>query len=478
MADKGEGRGYELVANQLGSGDVAALCLGGMSPTLGIALSTPFMAASTGIVVPFAYLIGTVGVLAAAYAVLVLSRRSASAGVAFNYLGAIFGKRFGFLAGWLHSGAWLVLVPIVDAVAAVSLSAFLSSFHVTIPWFPLFLLLLAISFLLSYFGVRLSIRTQMFIELGSMLFITVVMLVVLFKGGSGGLSLAPFNPANGTGGIGGIGFGLLFAFSSFQGWEAGASLGKEAKDPHKSVPRGILGAILVSAVFFVIVSYGLASGFGVDHAAQWGKDSTPLGTIASRYTNSGVGSLTNLLVAISAFSDGLAGLALTSRVYHSMSSHGLGLNWLRRVHPRHKTPYAGIIVTAGVGFLLGFAFALPAGELDFTGVLTGANTIAFQLVYLLMAVGALWLFLPQVRNIGTALLRVGVPAVAIVLLGYAIYGSTYPPPPFPLNLAAPVFAVWVVIGLVLMYVIRNRGTAPTLDDVGPSAGEAEYASVV
>jgi amino acid transporter len=432
------------------------------------------MAASSGIVVPFAYILGTIGVLAAAYAVLVLSRRSASAGVAFSYLGAIFGKQFGFLAGWVHSGAWLVLVPIVDAVAAVSLSAFLASFHVSIPWFPLFLLLLAISFALSYIGVKLSIRTQMVIELGSMLFVMIVMIVVLVRGGHGGLSWKPFDPAGGRGGIGGIGFGLLFAFSSFQGWEAGASLGKEAKDPHKSVPRGILGAILVSSVFFIVVSYGLASGFGVNHAAEWGKDATPLGTIATRYTNSGVGSLTNLLVAISAFSDGLAGLALTSRVYHAMSSHGMGLNWLRRVHPRYRTPYAGIIVTAAVGLVLGFAFALPAGELDFTGILTGANTIAFQLVYLFMAVGALWLFLPQVRTLATALFRVGIPAVAIVLLGYAIYGSTLPPPPYPLNLAAPVFAVWVVIGLVLMYVLRHRGTAPTLDAPESESSDKSY----
>jgi len=463
--------GNELTTNTLGTADVAAMSIGGMSPTLGIALSTPIMAVSTGIVVPFSYLLGTIGVLAAAYAVLMFSRRSASAGVAFSYLGATFGKRVGFIAGWVHSGAWLVLVPVVDAIAAVSLQAFLQSIHVTIPWFPTFLVLLALSFLLSFFGVKLNIRTQMVLELGSMAFIAIIMLIVIVRGGHNGLSLAPFNPTKATGGIGGLGFGLLFAFSSFQGWEAAAALGKEAKDPHRSIPRGILGALLVSAVFFLIVSYGLAVGYGAGNAAVWGKDVVPLGTISTMYTNSAVGAITNLLVAVSAFSDGLAGLALTSRVYHAMSSAGLGVEWLRRVHPLYKTPYGGITVTIVIAALLGIVIGLPFGEENLVGILAGANTIAFQLVYLGIAAAAIWLFLPRVKTVPAALLRIGVPGVAIVLLGYAVYGSTLPPPPFPLNLAAPVFVIWLIIGVVLAYILRGRGTAPTLDVPETDSGQ-------
>ena len=458
-----ENGAYELKINTLGTADVAAMSIGGMSPTLGIALSTPIMAVSTGIVVPFAYVMGTIGVLAAAYGVLMFSRRSASAGVAFSYLGATFGKRVGFVAGWVHSGAWLVLVPVVDAIAAVSLQAFLQSINISIPWFPTFLVLLALSFLLSFYGVKLNIRTQMILELGSMAFITIVMLIVIVRGGHDGLSLAPFNPAKATGGISGLGFGLLFAFSSFQGWEAAAALGKEAKDPHRSIPRGLLGALLVSAVFFLIVSYGLAVGYGASHAAVWGKDAVPLGTISTMYTNSAVGAITNLLVAVSAFSDGLAGLALTSRVYHTMSNAGLGVEWLRRVHPRFNTPYGGLTVTIVVGAVLGLVIGVPFGEVNLVGILAGANTIAFQLVYLGIAAAAIWLFLPRVKSLPTALFRVGIPGVAIVLLGYAIYGSTLPPPPFPLNLAAPVFAAWLIVGIVLAYILRHRGQAPTLD---------------
>jgi amino acid transporter len=303
----------------------------------------------------------------------------------------------------------------------------------------------------------------MVLELGSMAFIAVVMLVVIFKGGAAGQSAAPFNPSSAPKGLTGIGFGLLFAFSSFQGWEAGAALGKEAKDPRRSLPRGLIGAILVSAVFFLITSYAMAIGYGANHAAIWGHDLTPLGTISGRYTTSGIGSATNLLVAISAFSDGLAGLALTSRVYHSMSSAGLGLNWLRRTHKRYQTPYGGLIVTLAIALICGLAIGLPAGEENMVGILAGANTIGFQVVYLAISVAAIWLFLKQVHNLGGVLLRYVVPGVAIVLLGYAIYGSTWPPPAFPLNLAAPAFLVWLLIGIVLAYVLRKRGTAPELD---------------
>lgn len=461
---------YELRSNAVGTADVAAMSIGGMSPTLGIALSTPIMAASIGIAVPFAYVLGTIGVLAAAYGVLVFSRRSNAHGVAFSYIGAVFGKAAGFVAGWLHSGAWLVLVPVVDAIAAVSLQAFLqSAFSVSVSWFPLFLGLLVLSFLLSYYGVRLSVRSQMILELGSMAFIAAVMLVVIVKGGSTGLSAAPFNPSNAPKGLTGIGFGLLFAFSSFQGWEAGAALGKEAKTPRRSLPRGLIGAILVSAVFFLITSYAMAIGYGAHDAAAWGKDLTPLGTISGRFTNSGIGSVTNLLVAISAFSDGLAGLALTSRVYHSMSSAGLGLKWLRRTHKRYQTPYGGLILTLAIALICGLVIGLPAGEQNMVGILAGANTIAFQIVYLAIAVAAIWLFLGKVKTVPGVLLRYVVPVVAILLLGYAVYGSTWPPPVFPLNLAAPAFLLWLLIGVVLAYLVRKRGAAPNLETDASSA---------
>jgi hypothetical protein len=73
------------------------------------------------------------------------------------------------------------------------------------------------------------------------------------------------------------------------------------------------------------------------------------------------------------------------------------------------------------------------------GILAGANAIAFPVVYLAISVAA------------------------IVLLGYADYGWTWPALAFPLNLAVPAFELRPVIGIVLADLMRNRGTAQQLD---------------
>jgi hypothetical protein len=59
--------------------------------------------------------------------------------------------------------------------------------------------------------------------------------------------------------------------------------------------------------------------------------------------------------------------------------------------------------------------------------------------------------------------KVGVPIIAIVLLGFSLYASVWPQPPFPYNLAAPLVIGWGLIGVVIAVIQRRRGEAPTLD---------------
>jgi hypothetical protein len=50
-----------------------------------------------------------------------------------------------------------------------------------------------------------------------------------------------------------------------------------------------------------------------------------------------------------------------------------------------------------------------------------------------------------------------------VLLGFSLYASVWPQPPFPYNLAAPLVIGWGLIGVVIAVIQRRRGEAPTLD---------------
>jgi amino acid transporter len=454
---------HELRKDSVGTLEVAALSFAGLAPTMAMALGTSFAAIQAGAATPLAYLLAMFGSLALAYVVVVFSRRVAASGVAFTWVGAVFGKNPGFVAGWLYAGGWMFATAVVLALSAVSLVALFAQANINVNWFLFFVILLVLAAGLSAYGVKLSLRVQLALELISVAVLFLVMLVVVVKGGDSGNTLAPFNPANSAKGWGGIGFGLIYGFSAFAGFEAGAALGLESKNPRRTIPRAILLSLLISAGFYVFVTYALSIGYGVNHAATWAADGTPLDTITTRYLNGGIASVVDLMVAISAFSAGMGVLALSTRVFYGMAHHGLAPEWVRRTHPVTKTPYIAIIVASVIALVVGAVVGLSAGTGVLIGVLAGANTLAFILIYVVISIAAIWAF-GRGTSVPTALIvKVGIPIVAIVLLAFSFYASIYPPPPFPYNLAAPLVIAWGLIGIVIAFIQRRRGITPVLD---------------
>lgn len=455
---------HELRKDSVGTLEVAALSVAGLAPTMAMALGTSFAAIQAGAAVPLAYLLGMFGSLALAYVIVVFTRRVAASGVAFTWIGAVFGKDLGFVAGWLYAGGWMFATAVVLALSAVNLNAFFNEVaSADINWFILFVILLVIAAGLSMYGVRLSLRVQLGLELVSMLALVVVMLVVVFKGGAAGNTLAPFNPSYSANGWAGIGFGLIYGFSAFAGFEAGAALGLESKNPRRTIPRAIILSLLVSAGFYVFVTYALSIGYGVDHAATWAADGTPLDTITKKYVNGSAASVIDLMVAFSAFSAGMGVLALSTRVFFGMGKHHLAPQWVTRTHPTARTPYVAILVASVVALVVGAVVGLTAGVGDLIGVTAGANTLAFILIYAVICIAAIWAFGRVAKTPAALLVKVGVPIIAIVLLGFSMYASVWPQPPFPFNLAAPLVVAWGLIGVVVLFIQRGRGEAPTLD---------------
>ena len=93
----------------------------------------------------------------------------------------------------------------------------------------------------------------------------ILAVAIIVQGGADGNTLQVFNPGQtslfgvtGGGVLGGILLGILL----FVGFEAAASIGEESSDPHRSIPRAVLGAIAASSVFFVIMAYAMTIGYG------------------------------------------------------------------------------------------------------------------------------------------------------------------------------------------------------------------------
>ena len=97
----------------------------------------------------------------------------------------------------------------------------------------------------------------------------------------------------------GIALGTVLAVGAFVGFESSASLGIEAKNPHRAIPRAILFTALGAGVLYIVSAYAQVLGF--PSPTVLAAESAPLNGLAS---TAGVGWLAyylDLAVAVSAF---------------------------------------------------------------------------------------------------------------------------------------------------------------------------------
>jgi amino acid transporter len=448
---------------RLSSVEASGLSLAGLAPTMAMALGTAFAASEAGPAVPFSYLLAMIGSFSLAYVIVRYARRyDVSSGVAFTYAGRSLGRLAGFLAGWVYVTAWLSGTAVVLAIASVSTQALLARHGANISWFWIFLVLLLIVTAVNYLGVRPSVRLLVALELLSMLTLAGVMIHVLAVGGAGGLSWKPFDPSLSPKGLSGIGYGMIYGFAGFAGFEAAAALGRDSRDPGRVIPRAIVFSLVAAALFFILVTYSLSIGYGVNHAATWASDGAPLDTITGRYSGSTWAQIIDAMVAVSAFSSGLGLMALTSRVLFDIGSHGQAPEVFSRRHSRFATPYVGIAFAAAVALLLALTVGETTDVTTMIGVLAGANTLGLILIYAVLVIGSLvdrheraWAAAAGTAVRATSVL---VPLLALALLGYAFYASLFPRPPFPYSLEPYLVAAGVVLALVGAWILKVRGT--------------------
>lgn len=436
-----------LGGGRLTAFEASGVSVAGLAPTMAMALGTSFAASEAGASVPLCYLFALVGSLALAYVIVRFARRRPGSGLAFTYVDNAFGKTPGFTAGSIYALAWLFAIAVTLAISAVAISSIVAEYHGSVSWYPIFLAELAIALVLNYVGVKPSVRVQVIAEIGSMLAVTAIFAAVLASPHIGSLTLQPFNPSHATKGWGGIGFGMIYGFSGFAGFEGAAALGFETRNPRTGIPRAVLWSLIGSGIFYLFVTYALAIGFGTKGGAAWAGSSAPLATILTKFMGPNWASAVEAMVAVSGFSSGLGLVTLSTRVLHGMSLRGMAPAALRREHPRFRSPTAGVLLVCVVAGILGTILGLVEGSTTLIGFMAGFNTLVLIAVYAAIAAGAFYLFGVK----GGARERwhgIIVPLVAFGLLAYAFYASVIPVPAFPYNLNP-----YLVLGVAVVLVI-------------------------
>jgi APA family basic amino acid/polyamine antiporter len=215
-----------------------------------------------------------------------------------------------------------------------------------------------------------------------------VTVIVLFIGFGvwvvDGANWQPFVPAN-TGQFGQFGWsGVVQAagiiFFAYIGFDAVSTAAQEAKNPQRDMPIGILASLAVCTVLYVAVSAVLTgmvpyAELNTPAPVALALDRHPeLSWLAGWIKLGAIAGMTSVMLVM---------LLGQPRIFYAMSVDGLLPPLFRRVHPTHKTPYVGTLVTGSLAALIAGLFPVTIlGELVSIGTLLAFTTVCIGVLVL------------------------------------------------------------------------------------------------
>ena len=375
------------------------------------------LARELGTAAPVAYLTGAVvmGLVALAFAE--AGRRTARSGGPYAYVEAAFGRYPGFLAGLL---TWLAVVLACAAVAAAlvdSLSTMLPVLRVPVARGSALVLLFAVLAVVNVRGVRAGTRLASAAAIaksaGLLLFVLLAARYIETE------NLDWSWPTD----AGGLGRATVLTMFALAGMEVPLCAGGEIRDPARTVPRALAGALAFVVLLYVtihLVAQGVMGAGLPDSQAP----------LADALAKGGSGGRALLLAvgAVSMFGY-LAGDTLgASRILFAFGRDGLLPRRLAAVHPDTRAPHLAIVVHALAAALLAmtgsFAVLAPIASVAIIVVYLGCCAAAWALtertgclagvVPLLAIAGLLWV---ASHSTGPEFLAVG----AVLLVGSLLY---------------------------------------------------------
>jgi amino acid transporter len=477
--------GITLQNRVLSFPEVLAQSVANMAPSAAMALLPLFVFLDAGNGAWLSFGLSLVVLLVVAYCASIFATRINSAGSFYVWVTRALGPGAGSAAGW-----GLVLGYLFTGVACVlGFEIYGDNFLVGFGLSPGNHVVRAILYvaggvlpgIMAVSDIKISQRLAFILESCSVTII-LVLCVAVFVHNGGVLDHAQLSLKGG--GAGGIVVGMVLAIFAFVGFESAGSLGQEARDPAKSVPRAIMWSCGIVGVFYLVVVYAQVYGFG----ASFGKASAPLPQLAGVVGLGWLGHFIAIGITCSMFACSLACLTAGSRMLLSFGRDGLLPRVFTHTSRHTKAPSVAIWAVAIPMTVIPVAY-IAAGSSD--AVLSSVEgtlaTYGFMLAYALVALAApIYLHkLSESKALAWILGLLG--AVTMLFVFYvnwiptAIPNDVFPALTGTYKALPYVFIVWTAVGLVWYFVIKFtkpevvRSAATWGDAVDPAAAAEEAA---
>ena len=240
-----------------------------------------------------------------------------------------------------------------------------------------------------------------------------------------------------------------FQFRRF--WSA-TTLGAEAHNPLKTIPRAVILSAILAGLFFTVCAYAEVLGF---HTAgqDLGNSQAPMRLLARVAGVPVLGLLIDIGALISLFAGTLERITAAARVLLLMSHDGLAHGALRATHIQNQTPGRAIVVTGTAAVL---PVAVLAARRERVGCLRLDGFVAtygFIVAYALVCI-ALPRYLRD-RGVFRYTARI-ISLAACVAMVLALLGNLYPVPEGPYGKLPLVYLAYLGAGLLWYKLSGNK----------------------
>jgi amino acid transporter len=446
---------YGLHAGALGPIETLAQSVSAVAPSTTPSLTIPLVFALAGNATWFVYLLATVAMLLVGFCVSRFARLSASPGSLYTYTANALPPVFGVTAAWALLIAYLATGASV-AGGALYYATVLGQqfFHWAPPAIPTLAVVCAVAGWIAYRDVKLSAELMLWIEVISVSLILIVLLVLVFHFGLQ-FDLDQFRLKGVT--LSSLGPALVLSIFSFVGFESATTLGAEARNPLRTIPRAVLQCALLAGVFFMLCSYSEVLGFR-GMSGKLSETTSPLHLLAGRVGVSPLGVAIDMGAFISMFACVLACTTAAARLLMRMAHGRLLPALFERTSRQHRTPTAAVLASAGLmlaGTLLmslrnvtGSDMYDLLGSLSVFGFLTAYALVALALPFARSALG---------QHSHTVAVVSVITVIVMVLIGVFDVRSSSD----PAHARIPwIYLAYIIAGIAVYLLRRKKAVLP------------------
>ncbi|MGJ9411754.1 APC family permease [Aeromicrobium sp. CF4.19] len=314
------------LARRLGTGDAVLIGLGSMIGAGIFSAFTPAAAAAgSGLLIGLG--IAAVVAYCNATASAQLAAQYPTSGGTYVHGRERLGPWWGFLAGWAF------VIGKTASCAAMALTVV--AYAVPADWQrPAAVVLVAAVTAIAYRGVTRTARATRVVVAVTLVSLAVVVVAGLVAPGAEPARAVPRIDAD----LGWYGVlqsaGLLFF--AFAGYARIATMGEEVRDPARTIPRAIVGALALTVLVYAAVAVAVLAALGPAGVAG---DPAPLVAVAEAGAGDWAGPVVRVGATAAALGALLALMAGVGRTTLAMAREADLPPWLAAVHPVHRVPH-------------------------------------------------------------------------------------------------------------------------------------------